>query len=152
MRSYNDPFPHNTPTVSKRAGIERTIAVIRELNYDPERILMDHNTEETMKLTRDAGLWAGLSVYPHSKLDPERVVGILQKWGVEKTMVNSAADWGVADPCSVPKVAALMAEKQFNQQQTEHFLFENPLRFYRQSGRFEPRLDLPFIDPRSYQR
>jgi hypothetical protein len=144
--------PHDTPTVSKKKGIERTIAILRELNYDHERILMDHNTEETMSLTRAADLWAGLSVYPYSKLNPQRVVDIQKKWGLEKLMANSAADWGVADPCSIPKVARVMGEHGFTPAQIEKFVFENPRDFYRQSGRFGPTLDLPFIQPSTYQR
>ncbi len=144
--------PHDTPTVSKKKGIERTIAILRELNYDNERILMDHNTEETMSLTRNADLWAGLSVYPYSKLNPERVIAIQKKWGIEKLVANSAADWGVADPCSIPKVAEAMGKNGFTKRQVEQFVFDNPLRFYGQSGRFEPKLDLPFVHPSTYQR
>jgi hypothetical protein len=144
--------PHDTPTVSKKKGIERTIAVVREIGLDHSRVIMDHNTEETMELTRKAEMWAGLSVYPYSKLNPQRVVEILRKWGLEKIMANSAADWGVADPCSLRKVADLMSESGFTPQQVEKFVFHNPNAFYRQSGRFNLRLDLPFVHPSTYQR
>lgn len=144
--------PHDTPTVSKKKGVERTIDILRESGLDPARVLMDHNTEETMPLTRKAGLWAGLSVYPYSKLNPTRVVEIQRKWGLDRLMANSAADWGVADPCSIPNVAAFMAQNGFTPAQIEQFVFTNPLEFYRQSGRFNPRLDLPFIHPSTYQR
>ncbi len=144
--------PHDTPQVSKRTGVERTIAVLKELNYDNDRIIIDHNTEDTMDLTRDAGTWAGMTVYPYSKLDPVRCIGILKKWGLERTMVNSSADWGVSDPTTLPKVAGHMKEKGFSAAQIEQLLFDNPLGFYKQSGKFEPRLDLPFIHPSTYQR
>lgn len=144
--------PHDTPTVSKKKGIERTIAVLKELNYDAQKILMDHNTEETMQLTKNAGLWAGMSVYPYSKLTPERVVGIQKKWGLDMLMANSAADWCVADPCSLVRVADAMKAGGFTTAQIEQFVFHNPLNFYKQSGRFEPKLDLTFIHPSTYQR
>lgn len=144
--------PHDTPEVSKRAGVERTLAILRELNYDYDRIIVDHNTENTMDLTRKAPVWAGMTVYPYSKLNPERVVDILKKWGIERSLVNSSADWGVSDPCSLPKVAGFMKDRGFAPAQIERLLFENPLAFYRQSGRFEPRLDLPYQDPAQYQR
>jgi len=144
--------PHDTPDVSKKKGIERTIDVVKELNYDPERILMDHNTEETMALTRKAGLWAGMSVYPYSKLNPERVVDIIKRWGLEKTMINSAADWGVADPCNVPNVARFMHDQGFAPAEVETLTCENPYRFYHQSGRFSPDYGLPYMDPSTYQR
>lgn len=144
--------PHNTPTVSKKKGVERTIAVLRELNYDHDRIIIDHNTEDTMDLTRDADTWAGMTVYPYSKLNPVRCIDILKKWGLEKTMVNSSADWGVSDPTTLPKIAGHMKDKGFTESQIQKLLFDNPLAFYKQNGKFNPRLDLPFIHPSTYQR
>jgi len=144
--------PHDTPTVSKKKGVERTIAVLKELNYDTRRIIMDHNTEETMQLTRDGGFWAGLTVYPYSKLSPERVVGIQKKWGIEMMLVNSSADWGASDPCMLARVAETMKANGFTADQIEKIVFQNPVAFYKQSGRFNPKLDLPFIHPSTYQR
>ncbi len=144
--------PHDTPQVSKKTGVERTIAVLNELGYDHDRIIIDHNTEDTMDLTRDADTWAGMTVYPYSKLNPLRAIDILKKWGLEKTMVNSSADWGVSDPTTLPKIAVHMAENGFTEKQVEKLLFDNPMTFYKQSGKFNPRLDLPFIHPRTYQR
>ena len=37
--------------------------------YDRKKILIDHNTEETIAKTLELGLWAGLSVYPLTKLN-----------------------------------------------------------------------------------
>ena len=144
--------PHDTPDVSKRAGVERILSILRELNYDYDRIVVDHNTENTMDLTRRLPVWAGLTVYPYSKLNPERVGDILKRWGIERTLVNSSADWGVSDPVSLPKVAGFMKGRGFTDGQIEQLLFENPLAFYRQCDRFRPRLDLPFQDPATYQR
>lgn len=144
--------PHDTPQVSKKKGVERTIEVLEELNYDHDRIIIDHNTEDTMALSRKADVWAGMTVYPYSKLNPVRAIDILKKWGIEKTMVNSSADWGVSDPATLPKIAGHMRENGFSSKQIERLLFENPLNFYKQSGRFDPRIDLPFIHPSTYQR
>jgi uncharacterized protein len=144
--------PHDTPEVSKRRGVERILAILRELNYDPQRIVVDHNTEDTMDLARKLPVWAGLTVYPYSKLNPQRVAAILRRWGLEQTLVNSSADWGVSDPCSLPKVAQHMAEDGFAPAQVEQLLFRNPLAFFGQCDRFKPRFDLPFVDPSTYQR
>lgn len=144
--------PHDTPKVSKRAGVERTLDVLRELNYDPGRIILDHNTEDTMDLARRLPVWAGMTVYPYSKLNPSRVAGILKKWGIERTLVNSSADWGVSDPCSVPKAAEFMRQEGFTPAQVDRVVFQNPFDFYSQSPKFAPRLDLPYQDPAQYQR
>ena len=144
--------PHDTPEVSKRKGVERTLDILREFNYDDGRIILDHNTENTMDLARKRPVWAGLTVYPYSKLNPERVCGILRKWGLERTLVNSSADWGVSDPVSLPKVAGFMKQQGFTPEEANRLLFENPMKFYSQHPRFQPQLDLPFVDPATYQR
>lgn len=144
--------PHDTPEVSKKKGTERILDILRELNGDPGRIVVDHNTEETMPLTRRHDVWAGMTVYPYSKLNPRRVVDILKQWGLERVLVNSSADWGVSDPVSLAKVAEFMAQEGFAPEAIRQLLYDNPLAFYRQSPNFKPRLDLPYVDPNQYQR
>ena len=41
-----------------------TLGILRELNYEPGRIILDHNTEDTMDLARKMPVWAGMTVYP----------------------------------------------------------------------------------------
>jgi predicted metal-dependent TIM-barrel fold hydrolase len=144
--------PHDTPEVSKRDGTRRTLDILRELNYDPGRIIVDHNTEDTMDLTRKTDVWAGMTVYPYSKLNPERVVELVRKWGLERMMVNSSADWGASDPCSIPKVAGFMQAQGFSGPDVQRLLFDNPMTFYRQCPKFNGRTDIPFIHPSTYQR
>jgi len=85
-------------------------------------------------------------------LNPSRVATILKKWGIERALVNSSADWGVSDPCSLPKVSEFMNGEGFTGKQVQQLLFENPRAFYGQSPRFKPQLDLPYVDPSVYQR
>lgn len=144
--------PHDTPETSKKDGVARILDILREFDYDPGRIVVDHNTEETMPLTRKTDYWAGLTVYPYSKLNPRRVVDILRRWGLERVTVNSSADWGVSDPCSLPKTAEFMREQGFTEPQITQILHDNPLAFYSQTPKFNPQLDLPYIDPATYQR
>lgn len=144
--------PHDTPETSKKDGVARILDILREFDYDPGRIVVDHNTEETMPLTRKTDYWAGLTVYPYSKLNPRRVVDILRRWGLERVTVNSSADWGVSDPCSLPKTAEFMAAEGFSEPQIQQIMHDNPLAFYSQTPKFKPQLDLPYIDPATYQR
>lgn len=144
--------PHDTPETSKKDGVARILDILREFDYDPGRIVVDHNTEETMPLTRKTDYWAGLTVYPYSKLNPRRAVDILRRWGLERVTVNSSADWGVSDPCSLPKTAEFMREQGFTDAQITQILHDNPLAFYSQTPKFKPQLDLPYIDPATYQR
>jgi len=144
--------PHDTPETSKKDGVARILDILREFDYDPGRIVVDHNTEDTMPLTRKTDYWAGLTVYPYSKLNPRRVVDILRRWGLERVTVNSSADWGVSDPCSLPKTAEFMREQGFTDAQITRIMHDTPLAFYSQTPKFNPQLDLPYIDPATYQR
>lgn len=116
---------------NKLESIRRNIAIIQEMKLDEERILIDHNTEETIGYVKDhSGCWAGHTVYPVTKLTPQRAADIFQKYGVDKMMVNSSCDWGPSDPLSVPKTIAEMRRRGVAEAQIEALVWTNPSRFY----------------------
>ncbi len=129
------PILIHTPHRDKKHGTERTIALIRELKLDEEMVLIDHLNEETLPLVLETGCWRGHSVYPHTKMSEERMVALLRQYGLEKMVVNSAADWGRSDPLKVAKTGKAMAAAGFNEDQIEYVLYVNPIAFYAQSGR-----------------
>jgi predicted metal-dependent TIM-barrel fold hydrolase len=92
----------HAPHTEKREGTERTVRILKEEQMNPEHILIDHNTEETIDITLEYGAWGGMTIYP-GKVSPERAIAILQKYGTNKMMINSAADWGPSDPLSIPR-------------------------------------------------
>ncbi len=101
-------------------------------------LLVDHNTEETIALCRQHGCWAGHTVYPVSKLTPERAVNIMDEHGIDRLMVNSSADWGRSDALSVAAVAVEMRKRGYTAEQVRRVVWENPIAFYQQSGRVFP--------------
>jgi predicted metal-dependent TIM-barrel fold hydrolase len=119
----------------KKRGTERTIEILKDLDYDPDLVLYDHNTEETIGLVRDYGCWAGLTVYPHTKLSPERAANVLEEYGTERTCVNSSADWGPSDVLSVPRVVVELRRRGWEDERIEGVVWDNPRAFYAQSGR-----------------
>ncbi len=125
-------LPHN----NKTEAMKRMKKILEQQNHDYNKILIDHNTEETIHDTLEMGAWAGLSVYPFTKLTPQRVIDIVKKYGSDKIMVNSAADWGVSDPLSVPLTAREMRKRECMQADIEKVTFMNAYDFYRQSVNF----------------
>jgi predicted metal-dependent TIM-barrel fold hydrolase len=132
-------LPHN----NKLEGMKRIEHILlyteNGKNYNRNKILIDHNTEETIGKTLELGMWAGLSVYPITKLSPERAMNIIKKHGTERIMVNSAADWGISDPLSVPMVARDMRKGtggSFSLSDIEKVTFYNAYDFFKQSPRF----------------
>jgi predicted metal-dependent TIM-barrel fold hydrolase len=138
------PILIHTPHRDKKRGTERTIAVVKEMGIAPELVLIDHNTEETLPLTLDSGCWAGHSIYPATKMDEVRMVQLVQKYGSERIIINSAADWGVSDPLKVPKTAALMRQTGISEQAIETIVWGNPAAFFAQSGRLDG-IDAPSV-------
>jgi predicted metal-dependent TIM-barrel fold hydrolase len=129
------PVVIHTPHVDKKAGVERTLKVLRDMKYDLDLIDMDHNIEETTPISRASGCWSGHTIYNVTKLTPERAANIIQQHGVEKMMINSSADWGPSDPLSVPRTALELRLRGVDERQIERLVWDNPLRFFSQSGR-----------------
>ena len=128
-------LPHqNKPEGMKR--IEKILKSPKGRRYNRNKILIDHNVEETVEKTLELGMWAGLSVYPVTKLSPERAMAIVKKHGTERIMIHSAADWGPSDPLSVPLVAREMRKAGFDKRDIEKVTFLNAYEFYKQSPKF----------------
>src|SRR5690625_7946677 len=95
---------------------------------------IDHNNEGTMEQVLSAGAWAAFPIYPHSKMGSECMVEIVRRYGPERIIVDSSADWGVSDPLSVSKTAHLMREKGIDPKAIELTTWTNALDAYAQSG------------------
>ncbi len=142
------PVLVHTPHRDKKRGTERSLALIRRVGFPEERVLIDHNNEETLPLVLDTGCWAGHSIYPHTKMDEARMVILVKKYGAERILINSAADWGVSDPLKVPKTVSLMRESGIAEADIETIVWKNPMTFFGQSGKLDvadvaagPRID-----------
>ncbi len=142
------PVLIHTPHRDKKRGTERSLALIRDVGFPEERALIDHNTEETLPLVLETACWAGHSIYPSTKMDEPRMVALVKRYGSDRILVNSAADWGVSDPLKVPKTAALMRERGITEADIEKIVWRNPVAFFGQSGRLDldPAGDSPAID------
>lgn len=130
----------HTPHVDKLKGTVRTLEIIRDLGFPPQRVIMDHNTEETTALSLEAGCWAGHTIYPVTKLSPERAVNILETHGLERMLINSSCDWGPADPLMVPKTILEMRRRGFSDEDIEKVVWHNPIEFFKRSGRLSSQL------------
>jgi hypothetical protein len=137
-RAHELPVLIHLPHRDKKRGCERTLAVLREHAFPPGQAIVDHNTEETIALTLDAGCWAGHSIYPHTKMDEPRMVALVQRYGAERVLVNSAADWGVSDPLKVPRTRDAMRAAGIAESTLAQLFWRNPIEFFAQSGRLHP--------------
>ncbi len=107
----------------------------RQVGLAPEHVLVDHLNELTVDVVDASGAWMGFSIYPDTKMDPHRMVAILERRGLDRVLVNSAADWGKSDPLTTVATGEAMLAAGFSADDVDRVLWRNPVAFYGQSGR-----------------
>lgn len=136
-KKHELPALIHTPHRDKKRGFERCIDILKDCAFPMEMVLLDHGNEETIKITRDLGCWSGFSIYPNTKMDPSRMTQIVLEYGIERMIVNSAADWGVSDPLMVPRTATKLEQAGVARERIEQLVWDNPIAFFSQGGRLD---------------
>lgn len=131
------PVLIHTPHRNKKQGTYRSMDIIEEHEIPPHLVVIDHNNEETCEEVLRRGYWAAFTIYPKTKMGNERMVEVVKKYGPERIIVDSSADWGVSDPLAVPKTGNLMLERGVPEEHVELTCYKNALAAYGQSGQFE---------------
>jgi hypothetical protein len=127
----------HTPHRDKKAGTVRSMEVAIEMGMAPDKVIIDHNNEETVRDVLDRGFWAGFTLYPQTKMGNERMVEIVRQYGSDRIFIDSSADWGVSDPLAVPKTARLMLERGIDPKDVEATCYGNALAAYGRSGQMD---------------
>lgn len=146
------PVVLHLPHQQKLKGIRRVLEIIKAEGLTVERIDIDHNVEETLGLALESGCYAGMTVYPYSKLSPERVSAMIQTHGYKRVIVNGSADWGISDPLSLIKVVERLRADGLDEQAIETITYHTPMAFYSASPHWKPRFDIVPQDPTTFQR
>jgi predicted metal-dependent TIM-barrel fold hydrolase len=129
---------HTPHLEDKLKGTRLILDVLKnDKRIRPERVIIDHVEEHTVKLVLDTGMWAGMTLYPETKCTPARAIDILDNYGQERIWLNSACDWGVSDPLAVPKTALEMKRRDYLAGTIEKIIFGNPKTFLSQSLHFK---------------
>jgi uncharacterized protein len=131
------PVQVHTPHRDKKKGTERSMAIALEHGLDPSWVVIDHNNEETVKSVLDQGFYAAFTIYPFTKMGNERMVKVVEQYGPERIMVNSAADWGISDPLAIPKTAALMKMKGISDEAIRQVTYQNAIDAFALSGQID---------------
>lgn len=102
-----------------------------------QRVLVDHVEEHTIRPVLDAGFWAGMTLYPVSKCTPARAADLVETYGPERLLVNSAGDWGPSKPTAVPDFILEMRRRGHGDSLIRRVVYENPIEFFGQSKGFD---------------
>jgi predicted metal-dependent TIM-barrel fold hydrolase len=128
---------HTPHLEDKLKGTRLILEVLTaESRLRPERVIIDHVEEHTIKLVLDAGFWAGLTLYPETKCTPARAIDMVERYGLERVWLNSACDWGVSLPLIVPRTALEMRKRGHCPETVDRLIYQNPLRFLSQCPKF----------------
>ena len=111
--------------------------IVRDLGIKPERVIIDHVEEHTVGMVLDAGMWAGMTLYPESKCSPARAIDMLDCYGRERIWMNSACDWGVSIPLNVPRTALEMRKRGWTADAVDKVIYQNPIAFMSQCPKFK---------------
>jgi len=103
---------------------------------DRNRVLVDHVEEHTVGHVLDEGYWAGMTLYPVTKCTPQRAADIVEIYGPERLLVNSAGDWGPSKPTAVPDFVVEMRRRGHPESLIRKVVLDNPLQFFGQSQGF----------------
>ncbi len=128
---------HTPHLEDKLKGTRIIMDALAASGIDPGRILIDHVEEHTVAEVLNRGFWAGMTLYPDTKVTPQRAVDIIEMYGSERIWTNSAGDWGCSDPLAVPKARLEMKRRGHGDELVDRVTLHNPRTFLSQSGRFD---------------
>ena len=128
---------HTPHLEDKLKGTRVSIDVLRRYpTLEPERVMVDHAEEHTIEMILAGGYWAGLTLYPQTKVSAQRAVDIIERHGPERICVAGACDWGPSDSLAVPRFIMEMRRRRLPEDLVHRVVFENPVQFLGQSGKF----------------
>jgi uncharacterized protein len=128
---------HTPHLEDKLKGTRVTIDVLTQYpSLPPGRVLVDHAEEHTIEAILDGGFWAGLTLYPQTKVSAPRALDMIEKYGPDRILVAGACDWGPSEPLAVPKFIAEMRRRRHSEDFIRRVVFENPVAFLGQSPKF----------------
>jgi predicted metal-dependent TIM-barrel fold hydrolase len=129
---------HTPHLEDKYKGTRMIIDMLKgDGRVQPERVLIDHVEEHTVRLALDAGFWCGMTLYPITKCTPQRAADIVEMVGTERIMANSAGDWGKSNPLAVPEFIQEMKRRGHAEETIYRLVYDNPQAFFRQSRRWQ---------------
>ena len=129
---------HTPHLEDKLKGTRLIVDLIKsDSRIQPSQVIIDHVEEHTIKVVKDAGFWAGMTLYPESKCSPSRAIDMIEVFGSDQIWMNAACDWGISDPLAVPKTAREMVRRGYDEDFIDKVVYRNPATFMAQNSRFQ---------------
>ncbi len=128
----------HTPHLEDKYRGTRVIvdALGAESRLRPGRVLVDHAEEHTIGMILDQGYWAGITLYPQTKVSPGRAADMVEVYGSDRVCVASACDWGPSNPIAIPEFVLEMRRRGHPERLIRKVVYDNPSEFLGQSPKF----------------
>lgn len=138
---YDQLIMIHTPHLEDKYKGTRAIvdALLSYSALNPNRVLVDHAEEHTLEMILDNGFWAGVTLYPQTKVSPQRAADMIEVSGADRICVSSACDWGPSIPVAIPQFAMEMRRRHHSESLIQRTVFDNQCAFLRQSPKFQLR-------------
>jgi predicted metal-dependent TIM-barrel fold hydrolase len=136
--AYDQLILIHTPHLEDKYKGTRVI-VEQLLTYpklDPSRVLIDHAEEHTIDMILGNGFYTGLTLYPQTKVSPQRAADIIEMYGLERICIASACDWGPSLPTTLPHFSLEMKRRKHSDALVDQVVYRNPIRFLSQCPKF----------------
>jgi hypothetical protein len=128
---------HTPHLEDKYKGTRISVDVLtRYRDLEPPRVMVDHAEEHTIEMILEHGFWAGLTLYPQTKISPQRAADVIERYGPDRICVAGACDWGPSDPIAVPRFVMEMRRRKHSDDFIQRVVLENPIQFLSQSPNF----------------
>jgi predicted metal-dependent TIM-barrel fold hydrolase len=140
---YNQQILIHTPHLEDKYQGTRMILdmLTQDSRIDPSRVLVDHVEEHTIREVLDRGFWAGMTMYTISKCTPQRAADMIETYGTERLMANSAGDWGPSKPTAIPDLILELKQRGHSRSLIEKIVYQNPHQFFQQSQKWKKIID-----------
>jgi len=109
--------------------VRRVLALLREREFPPERVLVTGVDGETLRLVRSCGHLAGLLVHPTSS-SPEQAVRLIRSHGSRGIVLASNLGEGPGDLLGVPRTLHLLERGRISREIARRVAGENALEFF----------------------
>jgi predicted metal-dependent TIM-barrel fold hydrolase len=139
IRHGHLPIMIHTPHLEDKLKGTRVIldSLASEQRIQPERVMIDHAEEHTLPMVKDQGYWAGLTLYPQTKVSPQRAADMIEVFGTDRICVASACDWGPSVPWAVAHFIREMRRRGHPDSLIKKIVWDNPAEFLGQSANFK---------------
>jgi len=146
LKTDNLILVHTPHLADKYKGTRMMLDILAgDSRIDPGRVLIDHVEEHTIGPALDAGFWVGMTLYPVTKATPERAADMIERYGVDHVLANSAGDWGPSDPMNVPDLIMTLRARGHEERSIYKVVYENPLRFFSRARGFNFKPPVPVV-------